>query len=49
MFNFFQNDIDDKETAVKMKMFGKLTRDTFEWHPEKLLCRRFNVPDPYPE
>ncbi|XP_054026086.1 G patch domain-containing protein 1 [Dryobates pubescens] len=43
-----ENDIDDKETAVKMKMFGKLTRDTFEWHPEKLLCRRFNVPDPYP-
>ncbi|XP_064015929.1 G patch domain-containing protein 1 [Pogoniulus pusillus] len=44
-----ENDIDDKETAVKMKMFGKLTRDTFEWHPEKLLCRRFNVPDPYPD
>ncbi|NXX43173.1 GPTC1 protein, partial [Tricholaema leucomelas] len=44
-----ENDVDDKETAVKMKMFGKLTRDTFEWHPEKLLCRRFNVPDPYPD
>ncbi|KFQ44281.1 G patch domain-containing protein 1, partial [Nestor notabilis] len=44
-----ENDIGDKETAVKMKMFGKLTRDKFEWHPEKLLCRRFNVPDPYPE
>ncbi|NXT01072.1 GPTC1 protein, partial [Jacana jacana] len=43
-----ENDIDDKETAVKMKMFGKLTRDKFEWHPEKLLCKRFNVPDPYP-
>ncbi|XP_051485528.1 G patch domain-containing protein 1 isoform X1 [Apus apus] len=44
-----ENDIDDKETAVKMKMFGKLTRDKFEWHPEKLLCRRFNVRDPYPD
>ncbi|NXI35802.1 GPTC1 protein, partial [Galbula dea] len=44
-----ENDIDDKETAVKMKMFGKLTRDIFEWHPEKLLCKRFNVPDPYPD
>ncbi|NXU53340.1 GPTC1 protein, partial [Turnix velox] len=44
-----ENDIDDKETAVKMKMFGKLTRDVFEWHPEKLLCKRFNVPDPYPD
>ncbi|NWR51403.1 GPTC1 protein, partial [Regulus satrapa] len=44
-----ENDIDDKETAVKMKMFGRLTRDTFEWHPDKLLCKRFNVRDPYPD
>ncbi|NXX96705.1 GPTC1 protein, partial [Centropus bengalensis] len=44
-----ENDLEDKEAAVKMKMFGKLTRDTFEWHPEKLLCKRFNVPDPYPD
>ncbi|NWV55809.1 GPTC1 protein, partial [Daphoenositta chrysoptera] len=44
-----ENDIDDKETAVKMKMFGKLTRDEFEWHPDKLLCKRFNIRDPYPD
>lgn len=31
-----------------MKLFGKLTRETFEWHPDQLLCRRFNVPDPHP-
>ncbi|XP_064867285.1 G patch domain-containing protein 1 [Oncorhynchus nerka] len=43
-----ENDVDDKQAAVKMKMFGKLTRDTFEWHPDNLLCKRFNVPDPYP-
>ncbi|XP_072527303.1 G patch domain-containing protein 1 [Salminus brasiliensis] len=43
-----ENDVDDKQAAVKMKMFGKLTRDTFEWHPDKLLCKRFNVPDPFP-
>ncbi|CAO2625765.1 G patch domain-containing protein 1 [Lemmus lemmus] len=43
-----ENDVSDKQSAVKMKMFGKLTRDTFEWHPDKLLCKRFNVPDPYP-
>lgn len=43
-----QGDLDDKQSAVKMKMFGKLTRETFEWHPDKLLCRRFNVPEPYP-
>ncbi|XP_072926604.1 G patch domain-containing protein 1 isoform X2 [Hemitrygon akajei] len=43
-----EGDINDKEAAVKMKMFGALTRDKFEWHPDKLLCKRFNVPDPYP-
>lgn len=43
-----QGDADDKQSAVKMKMFGNLTRDTFEWHPDKLLCKRFNVPEPYP-
>lgn len=31
-----------------MSMFGKLTREEFEWHPDNLLCRRFNVPNPYP-
>ncbi|NXC06007.1 GPTC1 protein, partial [Orthonyx spaldingii] len=44
-----ENDIDDKEMAVKMKMFGRLTRDKFEWHPDRLLCKRFNVRDPYPD
>ncbi|XP_033117559.1 G patch domain-containing protein 1-like [Anneissia japonica] len=34
--------------AAEMKMFGRLTRDTFEWHPDRLLCKRFNIPDPYP-
>ncbi|XP_049896144.1 G patch domain-containing protein 1 isoform X4 [Epinephelus moara] len=43
-----EGDVDDKQAAVKMKMFGKLTRETFQWHPDKLLCKRFNVPDPYP-
>ncbi|XP_034535760.1 G patch domain-containing protein 1 isoform X2 [Notolabrus celidotus] len=43
-----EGDVDDKQSAVKMKMFGKLTRESFEWHPDKLLCKRFNVPDPYP-
>ncbi|XP_078524665.1 G patch domain-containing protein 1 isoform X1 [Lissotriton helveticus] len=43
-----ESDVNDKQAAVKMKMFGKLTRDKFEWHPDKLLCKRFNIPDPYP-
>jgi len=51
LFVFFwgrQGDVDDKQAAVKMKMFGKLTRETLEWHPDKLLCKRFNVPNPFP-
>ncbi|XP_054627023.1 G patch domain-containing protein 1 isoform X2 [Dunckerocampus dactyliophorus] len=43
-----EGDLDDKQAAVKMKMFGQLTRETFEWHPDRIMCRRFNVPDPYP-
>uniref|UniRef100_A0A8P4K4U2 G-patch domain-containing protein n=1 Tax=Dicentrarchus labrax TaxID=13489 RepID=A0A8P4K4U2_DICLA len=43
-----EGDVDDKQAAVNMKMFGKLTRETFEWHPDKLLCKRFNIPVPYP-
>lgn len=42
-----EGDVNDKQAAVSMKMFGTLTRDTMEWHPDKLLCKRFNVPDPY--
>ncbi|XP_013923339.1 PREDICTED: G patch domain-containing protein 1-like [Thamnophis sirtalis] len=44
-----ETNVDDKEAAAKMKMFGKLTREKFEWHPDKLLCKRFNIPDPYAE
>ncbi|XP_013380300.1 G patch domain-containing protein 1 [Lingula anatina] len=40
--------VSDQAKAAQMKMFGKLTRERFEWHPDRLLCRRFNVPDPYP-
>ncbi|XP_046329566.2 G patch domain-containing protein 1-like [Haliotis rufescens] len=38
----------DQAKAVEMKMFGQLTREQLEWHPDKLLCQRFNVPYPYP-
>ena len=38
----------DQIKAASMKMFGKLTRDNFEWHPNKILCKRFNIPNPYP-
>ena len=42
------SDSTDQIKAASMKMFGKLTRDNFEWHPHKILCKRFNIPNPYP-
>jgi G patch domain-containing protein 1 len=38
-----------RANAVDLKMFGRLTRETHEWHPASLLCKRFGVPDPYPK
>ncbi|XP_069113969.1 G patch domain-containing protein 1-like isoform X2 [Argopecten irradians] len=37
----------DQMKAAEMKMYGQLTHEEFEWHPHKLLCWRFNVPNPY--
>lgn len=34
-----------KEAAAK-KMYGVLTRRKFSWIPERILCKRFNVPEP---
>ncbi|KAJ7315466.1 G patch domain-containing protein 1 [Desmophyllum pertusum] len=42
------SDTSDQTQAATMKMFGKLTRDNFEWHPVNTLCKRFNIPNPYP-
>ncbi|XP_053401441.1 G patch domain-containing protein 1-like isoform X2 [Mercenaria mercenaria] len=41
-------DTSDAGKAAAMKMYGKLTREVLEWHPDKLVCKRFNVPNPYP-
>ncbi|RUS80099.1 hypothetical protein EGW08_012145 [Elysia chlorotica] len=38
----------DETKAAEMKLFGKLTREEHEWHPHQLLCKRFNVPNPFP-
>lgn len=35
-------------SAARRKEFGKGTRTVLEWHPHRLLCKRFGVPDPYP-
>lgn len=34
------------EEAASLGMFGPLTRSTQEWHPTRLLCKRFNVKPP---
>ncbi|KAG8959751.1 hypothetical protein FRC03_007527 [Tulasnella sp. 419] len=39
---------DPKKNAAKLEMFGPLTRETKSWQPDKLLCKRFGVKDPYP-
>ncbi|KAB0792629.1 hypothetical protein PPYR_14588 [Photinus pyralis] len=36
----------EMHAAVKLKMFGPLTRVTLTWQPNGLLCKRFNVPEP---
>lgn len=33
--------------AVKLKMFGPLTRISLSWIPCAALCKRFNVPEPH--
>ncbi|KOC63155.1 G patch domain-containing protein 1 [Habropoda laboriosa] len=36
----------EMQQAVKMKMFGKLTRERMEWKPASIVCKRFNIPEP---
>ncbi|KAF2356370.1 G-patch domain [Trinorchestia longiramus] len=40
---------DPRLKAAQTSMFGQLTLSVQRWHPDKLLCRRFNVPPPYPD
>ena len=38
---------EDMKNAVKMNMFGTITRTKVPWRPDRILCKRFNVPVPY--
>ena len=42
------SDKSDDVKAAKLGMYGKLTRTIIDWYPDKILCKRFNIPDPYP-
>ena len=44
-----KDDKDPRRLAVKAGQFGPLTRTKEPWYPARLLCKRFNVADPYPE
>ena len=33
----------EKRKAAEMKMFGKLTRQTVEWIPTRILCVRYKI------
>ncbi|KAG8222456.1 hypothetical protein J437_LFUL002191, partial [Ladona fulva] len=44
--SFGKEEVSEKVKAAKMKMYGKLTRETLTWTPCSLLYKRFNIPDP---
>lgn len=37
-----------KALAASQDNYGFMTRTVVSWHPDKLLCKRFNIADPYP-
>ncbi|KZS14445.1 G patch domain-containing protein 1 [Daphnia magna] len=39
---------DPAKQAALRKLFGQLTRKQSQWKPDRLLCIRFNVPNPFP-
>ena len=38
----------NEQQAVRLDMFGALTRTVKPFYPVRLLCKRFNVPNPHP-
>ncbi|VDL89034.1 unnamed protein product [Schistocephalus solidus] len=40
---------DPRDNAAANDSYGVLTRRRLTWHPAALLCKRVNVPNPYPE
>lgn len=41
--------VSEAAQAVRMDMFGMMTRSIKKFYPQKLLCKRFNVPNPFPD
>ena len=36
------------KSAAASGQYGRMTRETRQWYPETLLCRRLNIADPFP-
>ena len=43
-----ENKKPDDKKAAELGMFGKLTRTSLSWHPDPILCKRMNIPNPFP-
>ncbi|KAG5454307.1 G patch domain-containing protein 1 [Clonorchis sinensis] len=41
--------VEPRDHAVATESYGALTRRRLTWHPDRVLCKRVNVPHPYPD
>ncbi|CAH8824953.1 unnamed protein product [Trichobilharzia szidati] len=41
--------VEPRDHAVATESYGALTRRRLKWHPDRLLCKRVNIPNPYPD
>ncbi|KAF7232672.1 G patch domain-containing protein 1, partial [Paragonimus skrjabini miyazakii] len=41
--------VEPRDRAVATEHYGALTRRRLTWHPDNILCKRINVPNPYPD
>ncbi len=48
-FNSKQSDNREKLEEPPNDTNAVIERTIYEWHPHNLLCRRFNIPNPYPQ
>ncbi|CAF1004108.1 unnamed protein product, partial [Didymodactylos carnosus] len=39
----------DLKKASSLKLYGDLTRSCIDWKPNPLVCKRWNIPNPYPD
>ena len=42
-------ELNETQKAAKEKRYGEATRSEFVWRPHPIVCKRFNVKNPFPE